>query len=77
MSVSFYMNPDKKGLVWSVSLKLSALLDMYCDKKYVVLLSINSLKVSELFHMNSKIIQLFSKFCIFVNLLKTDVFYSH
>ena len=77
MSVSFYMNPDKKCLMWSVSLKLSALLDMYCDKKYVVLLSINSLKVSELFHMNSKIIQLFSKFCIFVNLLKTDVFYSH
>ena len=79
MSVLFYMNSDKKCCAYgSISLKLSVLFDMNSDKNCVVLFCINSLKVPELFHNNSKIIQLlFSKPCIFVNLLKTEVFYSH
>ena len=60
MSVLLYTNFDKKMscVVWTV------LFDMNSDKKYVGLFSIDTLKVSELFHMSSKIMQLllFSKF---------------
>ena len=64
-------------LCGSIYLKNSVLFDMNSDNKCVVLFCINSLKVSELFHMNSKIFQLlFFKSCILVNLLKIEVFYS-
>ena len=50
---------------------------MNSHKKYVVFFCINFLKVSKLFHKNSKIFQLlFFKSCILVNLVKTEVFYS-
>ena len=79
MSVFFYMNSDKKCLLFgSISLKVSLLFDMNSDKKCVVLFCITSLKVSESFHINTKIIQfLFFKSYILVNLLKTEVLYSH
>ena len=60
MSVLFYMNSDKKCLMFLcgiTSLKVSMLFCMNSDKKCVVLFCINSLTVSKLFHMKSKIIQ--------------------
>ena len=79
MSLSLYVNSDKKCVLFgSISLKVSVLFDMNSDKRCVVLFCINSPKVSELFHMNSKIIQLLlSKSCILVNLLKTEILYSN
>ena len=57
------------------SQKMPGSSDIISDKKCLALFCNNSLKVSELFYMNSKIIQLlFSKFCILVNLLKTGAF---
>ena len=51
MSVLFYVNSDKKCILFGIiSLKVSVLFDTNSDnKKYVVLFCINSLKVSELF----------------------------
>ena len=73
--------PQKMCLVWlfgSASLKVSVLFDVNSNKKCEVLFCMSTLKVSELFHVNSKIIPLlFSKSCIPVNLLKTEVLYRH
>ena len=70
--------PQKCVLFGSASLKVSVLFDVNSNKKCVVLFCVNTLKVSELFHMNSKIIPLlFSKSCIPVNLLKTEVLYRY
>ena len=79
MPVLFYNELRKKSvLCGSISLKISVLFDMNSDKTCVVLFCINSLKVSKLLHMNSKIIQLlFSRSCILVNLFKTEAVHSH
>ena len=50
----------------SISLEVLVLFDMNSDKRCVALFSINSLKVSGIFYMNSKIIKL-SNYC-FLNL---------
>ena len=80
MSVLFYMNSGKKCVLLScVSLKVSVLIDINSDKKCVVLFYIISQKVSELFHMNFKIIQLLFNLknmyhsCTLVNLLQTSL----
>ena len=53
------MNSDKKCVLFgSVPLKDSVLFDMNSDKRFVILFCIRSLKMSELFHLNSKIIEL-------------------
>ena len=63
----FILTLTKVCLVCSISLKVSVLFDMNSDNECVVLFCINSLNVSELFHVTSKIIQLlFSKTCILV-----------
>ena len=59
MPALFYMNSDKKYVLFgSISRKVSVLFDLNSGKKCVVLFCINSQKVSELFHINFKIIQL-------------------
>ena len=59
ISILYYMNSDKKCVLFgSVPLKVSVLFDMNSDKRFVILFCIRSLKMSELFHMNSKIIEL-------------------
>ena len=56
MSVLLYMNSDKKCVLFGrVPLKVLVLFDMNSDKKFVVLFCINSLKMSEMLHINSKI----------------------
>ena len=77
VSVLFYMNSDKKCVLFgSISVEVSVLFDMNSFKKCVVLFCTNSVMVSELFHMNSKIIPLlFSKSWILVNLPKTEILY--
>ena len=44
--------------------KMSVLFGMNSDKKCIVLFCIKCLNVSELFHMNSKTIELLSKYCL-------------
>ena len=59
ISVLFYMNSEKKSVLFgSVPLKVLVLFDMNSDKRFVILFCTRSLQMSELFHMNSKIIAL-------------------
>ena len=66
MSVLFRMSSDKKCVLFgSVPLKISIFFDMNSGKRFVVLFCIYSQIVSEVFHMNSKVITLlFSKSCL-------------
>ena len=57
VSVLFYINLTKSVVRSSVSLQVSVLFDKNTDKKCAILSCINPLKMSELFHMNCKIIQ--------------------
>ena len=79
MQVLFHTNSDKKFILFDgISLEVSVLFDMNSEKKFLVLFCIDSLKVLELFQMNSKIIQLlFYKFSILVNLHKTEVLHGY
>ena len=53
MSVLFYMNYDKKDVLFGRISRKVSVFDVNTDKKWVVvLLSINSLKLSELFDIN-------------------------
>ena len=71
VNVSNSLKMTKSVLCVSIYLTNSVLFDMNSDKNCVVLFCINSLKVSKLFQMNTKIIQLFFlKSFIPVNLLK-------
>ena len=77
MSALFLWTLTEGVLCGSIYMKVSVSFDMNSHKKYVVFFCINFLKVSKLFHKNSKIFQLlFFKSCILVNLVKTEVFYS-
>ena len=59
ISVLFYVNSEKKSVLFgSVPLKVLVLFDMNSDKRFLILFCIRSLQMSELFHMNSKIIAL-------------------
>ena len=76
MSVLLYMNSDKKCILFSGSIPLKASV-LFDTRKGVSYYFVLTLWMCQNWNMNSKIIQLlFSKFCIFANLLKAEVLWA-